>query len=51
MFQLDTVFMLKPYVDQLTLSEFHTFLVGAHFTIAGFAFGLFVLFGVGQTKK
>ena len=45
-FQLDTVIMLKPYFTQLTPSEFHCYLVGAHSTIAGFAFGLFVLFGV-----
>ena len=38
--------MLKPYVQKLTKSEFHCFLVGAHSTIAGFAFGLFVIFGV-----
>lgn len=38
--------MLKQYIPKLTKSEFHCFLVGAHSTIAGFAFGLFVLFGV-----
>ena len=44
--QLDTMLMLKKYLPLLTPSEFHCFLVGAHSTIAGFAFGLFVLFGV-----
>lgn len=43
---LETSLMIKPYVKKLTESEFHTFLVGAHSTIAGWAFGLFVLFGV-----
>lgn len=39
--------MLRHYLDKLTPSEFHTFLVGGHSTVAGFVFGLFVLFGVG----
>ncbi|CAD5118456.1 unnamed protein product [Dimorphilus gyrociliatus] len=43
---LETSLMIKPYIKKLTGSEFHTFLVGAHSTIAGWAFGLFVLFGV-----
>ena len=38
--------MLRKFFPLLTDSEFHCFLVGAHSTIAGFAFGLFVLFGV-----
>ena len=38
--------MMKRYFPKLTKSEFHCFLVGAHSTIAGFAFGIFVLFGV-----
>ena len=38
--------MFKPYFRLLTDSEFHCYLVGAHSTIAGFAFGLFILFGV-----
>ena len=38
--------MMKKYIPNLTDSEFHCFLVAAHSTIAGFAFGLFVLFGV-----
>ena len=46
MIQMDTMLMLKAYMKNLTKSEFHCFLVGAHSTIAGFAFGLFVLFGV-----
>ncbi len=44
--QLDTMLMLKSYLPKLTESEFHCFLVGAHSTLAGFAFGIFVLFGV-----
>ena len=45
-FQMDTMLMLRTYLDKLTPSEFHTFLVGGHSTVAGFIFGLFVLFGV-----
>jgi len=38
--------MLKPYLPNLTRSEFHTLLVGSHASIAGFAYALFVLMGV-----
>ena len=41
--------MLKNYLDRLTPSEFHTFLVGGHSTVAGFVFGLFILFGVSES--
>ena len=44
--QMDTMLMLRKYLDRLTPSEFHTFLVGGHSTVAGFVFGLFILFGV-----
>ena len=46
MFKVDTMLLLRNYIPKLTKSEFHTFLVGSHATIAGFAFGLFVVFGV-----
>ena len=38
--------MLHHYVKFLTPSEFFTFLVGSHSSIAGFAFGIIILFGV-----
>ena len=41
--------MFRAYLPKLTKSEFHTFVVGSHATIAGFAYGLFVLFGVSST--
>ena len=44
--QMDTMLMLRHYIDKLTLSEFNCFLVGNHATVAGFVFALFVLFGV-----
>lgn len=45
-FQLDSMLMIKNYIPRLTKSEFHCFLIGNHATVAGFAFPLFVLFGV-----
>ncbi|ESN95918.1 hypothetical protein HELRODRAFT_178835 [Helobdella robusta] len=42
---MDTMLMLRHYIDKLTLSEFNCFLVGNHATVAGFVFALFVLFG------
>lgn len=42
---MDTMLMLRPYLDRLTKSEFHCFLVGNHSTVAGFAFAIFVLMG------
>lgn len=42
---MDTMLMLRPYLDRLTRSEFHCFLVGNHATVAGFAFAIFVLMG------
>ena len=38
--------MLRPYLTKLTISEFNCFLVGGHATIAGFMFGLLILYGV-----
>ena len=38
--------MLRPYLHRLTKSEFHCLLVGGHATVAGFAFAIFVMFGV-----
>ena len=48
---MDTMLMLRNYLDKLTPSEFHCFLVGGHATVAGFVFGLFVLFGVSRFDK
>jgi len=42
---MDTMLMLRYYLDKLTLSEFNCLLVGNHATVAGFVFALFVLFG------
>jgi pyrimidine nucleoside transport protein len=42
---MDTMLMLRYYLDKLTRSEFNCFLVGNHATVAGFVFALFVLFG------
>ena len=39
--QMDTMLMLRNYLDRLTPSEFHCFLVGGHATVAGFVFGFF----------
>ena len=47
---MDVIFMLRGFMDKLTLSEFHCLLVGSHATIAGFMFGLFVVFGVSKRK-
>ena len=44
---MDSMLMLRSYLHLLTPSEFHTFVVGGHATIAGFIFGLLILFGVG----
>ncbi len=38
--------LIRPYIDKLTPSEFHTVLVGSHASIAGFAYAIFVWFGV-----
>lgn len=43
---METMLMLRHYLDKLTLSEFNCLLVGNHATVAGFVFALFVLFGV-----
>ena len=43
---MDSMLMLRSYLHLLTPSEFHTFVVGGHATIAGFIFGLLILFGV-----
>lgn len=42
---MDTMLMLRFYLDKLTRSEFNCLLVGNHATVAGFVFALFVLFG------
>jgi pyrimidine nucleoside transport protein len=42
---MDTMLMLRHYLDKLTLSEFNCLLVGNHATVAGFVFALFVMFG------
>ena len=51
MSQVDVIFMLRGYMHMLTQSEFHCLLVSTHATIAGFMFGLFVLFGVSTFKQ
>ena len=38
--------MLRAYLMKLTMSEFNCFMVGNNATIAGFMFGLLVLYGV-----
>ena len=43
---MEIVLIIKPYTKKLTQSEFHTVLVGSHASIAGFAYALFVWFGV-----
>ena len=45
-FQMDVMLMLRPYLMKLTISEFNCFLVGGHATIAGFMFGILILYGV-----
>jgi len=42
---MDTMLMLRHYIDKLTRSEFNCFLVGNHATVAGFVFAIFVMFG------
>jgi pyrimidine nucleoside transport protein len=42
---MDTMLMLRHYLDKLTRSEFNCLLVGNHATVAGFVFALFVMFG------
>lgn len=42
----ESVLILRPYIRKLTKSEFHTLLCGSHATIAGWAYAIFVLFGV-----
>ncbi len=43
---MDVMLMLKNYIDKLTWSELNCFMVGNNATIAGFMFGLLILFGV-----
>ena len=43
--------MLRAYLTMLTKSEFHCLVTGGHATVAGFAFALFVLFGVSLYLK
>ncbi len=43
---MDVMLMLKEYIPRLTKSEFFCFMVGNHSTVAGFAFPLFVMYGV-----
>ena len=44
--QVEIILIIKPYTAKLTKSEFHTVLVGSHASIAGFAYAIFVWFGV-----
>ena len=44
--QVEIILIIRPYTAKLTKSEFHTVLVGSHASIAGFAYAIFVWFGV-----
>ncbi len=44
--QLDIAVLLEPFTPHMTKSEFHTMVVGCHASIAGFAYAIFVWFGV-----
>ncbi len=46
--KMDVMLMLRAYLDKLTWSEYNCFLVGSNATIAGFVFGLLVLFGASR---
>ncbi|CAH1792803.1 unnamed protein product [Owenia fusiformis] len=42
---MDTLLMLRPYLEKLTKSEFHAMQVGNQATVAGFVFAVFILLG------
>ncbi len=51
LFQLDIVVMLEPFAIHMTKSEFHTIVVASHASIAGFAYAIFIWFGVNNTLQ